>query len=346
MSNKQSKNNTNKNVKGHNNYKVSKNVKNTYTVKKKVSNKETLEEVPILKFESLSDNGNSSKIKNEENKIKPIPIENIKVSSEEVEKKELSQEETKETNANNEEDKVKSDLNNSSKNINEQIQSFVSILFTIIIFVALVLLIIILYNNYFKKKEEINYEEVCADYIEKDYGITEEMITNFVRNGRAIIYNYNNFDKSKLTNEDLIKFASYLIWSEDLEYEVCDPNDKRCLVSKKEMDLNTLQANLRNYLDIKNLKIEYPTEYSDDDKTRLYEDGDKVILTFSEFEYQTLRHNIVATSIKEDKVIVTFALEKLIDDTNIYSYVGYKTLELKYHDKNFSIEKIETSLKN
>ena len=94
------------------------------------------------------------------------------------------------------------------------------------------------------------------------------------------------------------------------------------------------------YVDIK-----YNTDYKDDDKTRLYIDNDKVVLTFSEFEYQTLTHNIVDIDIKEDKVNVTFALEELVPNTNIYKYVGYKTLELKYHDKNFSIENIKTSLK-
>lgn len=307
--------------------------KKSYTVKKKVSNNDT-KKVPIIKFESLSDNLKPSKIKDEDNKIKKARESKKKEEVKEV--KEVKEETKPEVIENN---------SNSSNNLNEQIQSFVSILFTVVIFIALVLLIIILYNNYFKKEKEIDYNKVCSDFIEKDYGITRDMITNFVRNGRAIIYNYDNFEKSKLTNDDLIKFASYFIWSEDLEYEECSDDDSRCLVSKMEMDINTLKDQFKNYLDIKDVKIEYPTEFSDDDKTRLYQDGDKVVLTFSEFEYQSLRHNIVATNIKEDKVIVTFALEKLVDDTNIYSYVGYKTVELKYHDKNFSIESIKTNLK-
>lgn len=179
--------------------------KRSYTVKKKVSNNDT-KEVPIIKFESLADNLKPSKIKDDDNKIKKIREDkNIEDKNVDV----------------NEEKKEFEETENSSipsNNINEQIQSFVSILFTVIIFAALVLLIVVLYNNYFKKEKEIDYNKVCSDFIEKDYGITGDMITNFVRNGRAIIYNYDNFEKSKLTNDDLIKFASYFIWSEDLEY--------------------------------------------------------------------------------------------------------------------------------
>ena len=311
------------------NKKENSNVKRTYEIKKV----ESKTDVPIIEFPAL-DNLKNSKIKDNDNKIKEMKEKKKETKKEE--KENIVEEKKEENKEIKEEEKT--------TNINEQIQSFISILFTIIIFLALILLIIVLYNNYLKK-EEIDYDKVCADYIEKDYGITHDMIENFVKNGRAIIYNYDNFEKSKLTNEDLIKFASYFIWSSDLEYQECDQDDERCLVSKMSMSFDELKKQFKNYLDIEDLKINYQTEYNDDDKIRLYQDEDIVTLTFSEFEYQSLRHNIVATNVKEDKVIVTFALEELIPDTNIYKYVGYKTVELKYHDKNFAIESIKTSLK-
>ncbi len=306
-------------------------IKKVYEIKK-IDGKDVPKTIEFQEFDNLKD----SKIKENDNKIKDTKEEKNK-------EKEIIKESVKEEIKEEEKD-IKEEKKNKETNLNDQIQSFISILFTVIIFLALILLIIVLYNNYLKK-EEIDYDKVCADYIEKDYGITRDMIENFVKNGRAIIYNYDNFEKSKLTNEDLIKFASYFIWSSDLEYQKCEEDDERCLVSKMSMSFDELKKQFKNYLDINDLKINYQTEYNDEDKLRLYQDGDIVTLTFSEFEYQSLRHNIVATNVKEDKVIVTFALEELIPDTNIYKYVGYKTVELKYHDKNFAIESIKTSLK-
>ncbi len=319
------KNNNNKNNVTKNNQtkeikkEKSSEVKQEYEVKKVI---------PVLEFESLDGKVKPKKEKKKEEVKKEIKENLVK---EEVKEKVEAKEEKK--------------IEPKTTNINDQIQSFVSILFTIIIFLAIILLIFIIYNNYFKKKN-VNLDKVCSDYIEKDYGITNEMVNNFVKNGRAIIYNYDNFSKKKLTNDDLIKFASFFIWSQDLEYTVCRDDDEKCLVSKMEMDKDTLKANFKNYLDIDNVNIKYNEDYKDDDKTRLYEENNKVVLTFSEFEYQTLTHNIVDIDIKEDKVYVTFALEELVANTNIYKYVGYKTLELKYHDKNFSIENIGTNLKN
>ena len=326
MSKKKGKKNNNKNnINNTKNKQVKEkqsDVKREYEVKKVI---------PVLEFESLDGKVQKKKDKKkEEIKKEKEPKENL--VTEEVKEEKIEANEEK-----------KDDIKTS--NINEQIQSFVSILFTIIIFLAIILLIFILYNNYFKKKN-VNLDKVCSEYIEKDYGITNEMVNNFVKNGRAIIYNYDNFSKKELSNDDLIKFASFFIWSQDLEYSVCNEDDDKCLVSKMEMDKDTLKANFKNYLNIDNVDIKYNTDYKDDDKTRLYEENNKVILTFSEFEYQTLTHNIVDIDIKEDKVYVTFALEELVPNTNIYKYVGYKTLELKYHDKNFSIENIKTSLKN
>ncbi len=298
-------------------------VKKEYEIKKVI---------PVLEFSSLDGKVKPKKEK-EKSKVEEENENKLEDNNKKEEKNDIQKESVKE-----DKEEVK------SANIYDQIQSFVSILFTIIIFLAIILLIFILYNNYFKKKD-INLDKVCSDYIEKDYGITKEMVENFVKNGRAIIYNYDKFSKKNLTNDDLIKFASFFIWSQDVEYSVCDDSDEKCLVSKMEMDINTLNANFKNYLDIDDINIKYNTEYNEDDKTRLYKEGNKVVLTFSEFEYQTLTHNIVDIDIKEDKVYVTFALEELVPNTNIYKYAGYKTLELKYHDNNFSIENIKTSLK-
>ena len=48
--------------------------------------------------------------------------------------------------------------------------------------------------------------------------------------------------------------------------------------------------------------------------------------------------------IDEDEVKVIFALSKRIPNTELYSYVGYKNLELKYIDNRFVIKNIKTSL--
>ena len=180
--------------------------------------------IPVLEFESLD-----GKVKPKKEKKKEVKEEIVKEEVKEKEEKIEVHEEKEETN-----------VESKPKDINDQIQSFVSILFTIIIFLAIILLIFILYNNYFKKKN-VNLDKVCSDYIEKDYGITEEMVNNFVKNGRAIIYNYDNFSKKNLSNSDLIKFASFFIWSQDLEYTVCEDEDSKCLVSKMEMDKDTLR---------------------------------------------------------------------------------------------------------
>lgn len=274
---------------------------------------------------------------NKETKTKKNLQENIKEprkAEKNIDKKEIEEKEaTKQSEV----------LNNND--INAKIQSVVSILFTIVIFIALLFLIFVLYNNYLKKDEELNLQVVCKDYIKKDYKITSEMIDNFIKNARSVIYNFDNFDREKITESEKLKFATYFIWGANPDYIVCPEEEEKCLVSKMEMSYDTLKEYFHNYLDIDDIDLKFNRNYTDDDKTRLYKDLDKVVLTFTEFSYQSLRHNVVYTNIDEDKVTIVFALEKLIDDSNIYEYTGFKKIELKYKNKNFIIEKIETSLK-
>lgn len=231
-------------------------------------------------------------------------------------------------------------------NYNEKIQSFISILFTIIIFFAFILLIIVLYNNYFKtnKNDNINIdkEELCKEYIKKDYGIKDEDIKEFIKENRGLIYNIKNFDSLNITNEDLIDFATYFIWSSEGEYLTCE-NDDFCLVSYKKMELNALKQEFKKYLDIKDLTLLFPDEFKSQDDIRMYQVNDEVILTFNEFLYQTLRHEIIDILIDEDNVKIIFALTNQINDTT-YNYQGYKTLNLKYKDKRFVITELKTSL--
>lgn len=235
----------------------------------------------------------------------------------------------------------------SKLNLNEHIQTFISILFTIIIFIALILLIVVLYNNYLKKDEKIECDEleVCQNYIKKDYGIKEEEVSNFTKNLRGIIYNIEKFDNEKVTNTDLLNLATYFIWGSEGEYLLCDNTlDPNCLVTKKEMDFIELEKYFKKYLNSEEVKLEFNNNFQEDDETRIYQIDNKVILTFSEFEYETLKHDIIDIEIDEDEVKVIFALSKRIPNTELYSYVGYKNLELKYIDNRFVIKNIKTSL--
>ena len=233
---------------------------------------------------------------------------------------------------------------NNSQNYNEKIQSFISILFTIIIFIALILLIIVLYNNYLKKDEDndlkINKEEVCQEYIKKDYGIKKEEVLNFIKLNRGVFYSLDNFNNQNLTNQDLLSFITYYIWSSDLPYNKC-LEDEECLVSKKEIELVKLKKILKQYLNYEK-EIKFNNNFQEDDNLRLYLKDQKVILTFKEFMFQTYRHDFIETLIDEDNIKVIMALSKKIDNTN-YSYLGYKTIRLKYLDNHFVITSIETN---
>ena len=232
-------------------------------------------------------------------------------------------------------------------NLNENIQSITSILFTIIIFIALILLIFVLYNNYIKKEKEVvcKKEEVCTEYIKKDYKIKEESIKNYLFKIRGVIYNINDFNIKKITNANYLDFATYFIWNTESDYLICDNTvDNNCLITKKEITKNELNNYFKEYLNLNEIKITFNKEFTNEDKIRIYENDDKVILTFSEFEYETLKHDIVDIRIDEDKIYVIFALSKKIDASENYMYVGYKNLELKYQNKTFIIQNIKTSL--
>ena len=228
-------------------------------------------------------------------------------------------------------------------NINEKIQSFISILFTIIVFILLILIIFIIYDKYIKK-DNINYQEICKDYIKKDYNISEDDILNYIKNNRNIIYNIDKFDKNKIDNNDILNFIKYIIWDSNVEYGYCEIDEENCLDTKKEITIDELEKKLNEYITINFNKIIWPTTFTDDDTIRLYLKEDKIILTFKRMEFETLKHDIVDIQIDENKIEVIYALSGKINNT--YSYIGYKKLNLDYLNEKFIIEKIETSLNN
>ena len=276
-----------------------------------------------------------------ENKTKKV-LNGVDTKLEKDISKNKSKEKTKIENKNTSQKNSKKVQNVKEENlktndINEKIQSIVSILFTIVIFIALLFLIFVLYNNYLKPKEDKCEEKV-------DYHITDEMISNFIRNARSVIYNIEDFDLVNLNDKQINLFAIYFIWGNTEDYTLCTPDEENCLISKKEMPYQTLAKYFKNYLDKDNIKIKFTNSYSSDDKIRLYQEGENVVLTFDEFSYQSYKHDLIYKAIDEDKVTLVFALANYKDDTKTYEYKGIKTIELKYKNKNFIINKIKTSL--
>ena len=227
------------------------------------------------------------------------------------------------------------------KNLNDTIQSFTSILFTIIIFIALLLIIFVIYNNYLKPQD--NLQDACKDIYEKDYGITSTMIDNYIINSRVMLYNVENYDKEKIDNQKLTEIATYLIWGSTDKLEMCSDDEKYCLTTKITMPYKTLLTYFKNYLNISDVDLTIEQEYLEGDTIRLYKDNSNIVLTFSEFEFETLRHNLAYQKIDGDKVTLVFALEAKNNDT--YRYVGSKVVDLKLINKNLTLESIKTTYK-
>jgi len=232
--------------------------------------------------------------------------------------------------------------NDTPSDINDKIQSFISILFTIVIFMLILILIFVLYNKFLNDEEEINKEEVCQEYIKKDYNIKNDDVIGYIIDNRFIIYNVNSFDNSKIDTETINNFSRFIIWNSDSEYSVCDTNEY-CLDTKKEIDYNTLKSELENYFNLDSLNLVFDYNFTDNDTTRLFLNDDKVILTFKNMEYETLKHDIVDIRVDEENIYIIFALSKRIDETN-FSYVGSKKLNLLYQDSKFIIKSIETNI--
>ena len=154
---------------------------------------------------------------------------------------------------------------------------------------------------------------------------------------RGIFYNLNDF---KNTKNDLNKFITYYIWSLDSEYLECD--DDFCLSTKKEILKEDLNKAINNYLGKETKTFEFSDNFKDEDEMRLYQTNDKVILTFKEFSYQSYKHDFIDVLVNEDSIRVILALSELKD--NNYTYIGYKNIYLKYKDKRFIIDSIETKL--
>ncbi len=242
---------------------------------------------------------------------------------------------------------LKSEDKNKYKEHESSLQNVISIFFTIIIFVALILLIYVLYENYIKDGSKTNCDvnKVCKDYIKTDYNIKEEDIIEYVINERSILYNLFEFNHDNITNNDLLEISKYYIWNTARDYTICDKEqDNNCLDTKKEINFFTLKNFLKEYLDLTNFDISFPTEWNDNDTLRIYRVDNNVILTFKNMEYQTLKHDIVDIQVSEDNVIIIFALEKNIPNTEYYNYVGYKKVKLKYKNNDFYLNSIETNI--
>ena len=238
-------------------------------------------------------------------------------------------------------DNIKKDDETKNKTVNDIIQNTVSILFTIVIFILILVLIFVLYNK-FLKKEEINKEEVCSEYIKKDINIKEEDIINYIIGNRYIIYNINEFDSSKIDSKTINEFAKYIIWNSDSEYSVCQDNDY-CLDTKKEIDYDSLKEQLEYFFNLNSFNFVFNYEFKDDDVTRLFVSNNKVILTFKNMEYETFKHEIVDTRIDENNIYIIFALAKRVEN-DVYSYSGYKKLHMVLENNNIIIKDIKTYL--
>ena len=228
--------------------------------------------------------------------------------------------------------------------VSDKIQSFISILFTVIIFIALILLIWVLYTTYMKEKKSCDKDLLCTPLIKEDIRINEEEITNFIKELRAIIYNLDTLNSS-LSKEEIQYLITYFIWGSDKEYQLCE-GEEYCLVTKKEMEKEKVNEFFQNYFNIKDLNYDFFTnQFTDEDRIRLYMKDDKIILTFSEFSYETYKHEIVDISSDSQNIKVIFALSEKIMDTDYYNYVGSKTILLNYTDNRLILEEIKTSLK-
>ena len=225
----------------------------------------------------------------------------------------------------------------------ENLQSFVSILFTVVIFVLLIFLIFVIYNNYLKPKENINKQELCDEYIKKDYHINKEKVLDFIKNNRHILYNIDSFNRDNFTNNDLLNISKFIIWNKEGEYIPCNGEDK-CLVTKKEMNRDDVLFELSNLLQVDDLYLNILEDFND--KIRLYENNDNIVLTFSEFTYETLKHDVIDIVIDENTIKVYCALSERISNSDYYNYVGSKKIVLKYLNQNkFYLETIETNKK-
>ena len=116
--------------------------------------------------------------------------------------------------------------NNKMSEINDKIQSTVSVFYTIIIFVMIIILLFVVYNQFLKKKEKINIEKVCSDYIKKNYDIKENDIINYIRDNRHIIYNIDTFNIKNINSETINNFTKYIIWNNETDYTLCENDDE------------------------------------------------------------------------------------------------------------------------
>ena len=192
---------------------------------------------------------------------------------------------------------------------------------------------------------KINKKEVCEEYIKKDYKINKENVLTFIRNNRHIIYNINSFDRDNIHNEDILNMAKFIIWNNEGEYIRCSEEDnEKCLVTKKEMYYSNIMSDLDNFLQMDDLSLTIPDDF--DDKIRLYEQDGKLVLTFSEFAYETYKHDVVDIIVDEDVINIYYALSERIPNSDYYNYVGNKIITLKYLNKDtFYLEKVVTNIK-
>ena len=230
-----------------------------------------------------------------------------------------------------------------NNDVSSKIQNFISILFTIVIFLALILLLFVLYNNYLKPKK-YDKEKICASYIKEDIKINTDEITNYIKDIRAIIYNLDNLS-SNHSEEEIKYLITYFIWGSSDEYLLCE-GEENCLITKKEIEKEKVNKFLGEYFNLEKINFPfYTNNFTDDDQIRLYEKDDKLVLTFSEFSYETFKHEIIDISSDSSLIKVIFALSEKIENSEDYRFVGTKTITLKYVSKNLILNEIKTSLK-
>ena len=289
---------------------------------------------------SKKNNKNNKNNKKKKNKIKKV-LDGVDLKVETVKKNDA--------NKNIQKDKLKNEIKNTKEeiheiknnDINDKIQSIISIMFTVVIFLLILVLIFVLYNKYLKK-DNIDKDKICSEYIKKDYNIDTNKVLEYIKDNRYIIYNIEDFDNDNINTKAINDFSKFIIWNSDTEYSICDDHEY-CLDTKKEMDYDGLKDNLKNYFNLDTFNLIFDYDFNDNDTTRLFINDNKVVLTFKGMEYETFKHDIVDTRIDENTIYIIFALSRRIND-NDFTYVGYKNLVLKNNDDKFIIQSIKTTI--
>ena len=163
---------------------------------------------------------------------------------------------------------------------------------------------------------------------------------NWINGEVEIDFKLPVFLQKKVNELERLDYEMNDYYFDACEYLECD--DDFCLSTKKEILKEDLNKAINNYLGKETKTFEFSDNFKDEDEMRLYQTNDKVILTFKEFSYQSYKHDFIDVLVNEDSIRVILALSELKE--NNYTYIGYKNIYLKYKDKRFIIDSIETKL--